>query len=228
MARARRAAGAPHRARAGMRPRRARRSAPGTTKIARQSNAWVRAPPSAGPTALATTVAYSHSWRASRLATSSENAAISAADPPTAWKARATSSTPSELAAAHAERCHGEQREPGRARARRPDAAHHALGRDQREDEHDRVDADHRGDPVDRRVQVDEDVGQRERDDRGVCQREACGDGDQEVASAHGSDSLPCPANHAPSQFRRRPAERLGCDPLPPHDRHPRARRPVA
>ena len=69
-------------------------------KIARQSNACVSAPPSAGPSALATTVAYSHSWRASRLATSSEKAAISAAEPPTAWIARAISSTVSEFAAA--------------------------------------------------------------------------------------------------------------------------------
>ena len=64
-----------------------------------------------------------------------------------------------------------------------------ALGRDQRDDEHDRVDPDHRRDAVDRRVQVDEQVGQRERDDRRVGQGEAGGDGDQEVANAHEAQS---------------------------------------
>ena len=51
--------------------------------------------------------------------------------------------------------------------------------------EHDRVDPDHRRDALDRRVQVDEQVRQRERDDRRVGQREPGGNGDQRVANAH-------------------------------------------
>jgi hypothetical protein len=35
-------------------------------------------------------------------------------------------------------------------------------------------------------VQVDEDVGKRERDDRRVGQRQPCGDGEEEVADAQG------------------------------------------
>ena len=69
-------------------------------KIARQSNSSVSTPPIAGPAAVPIRAAPIHSRRpdGDEAASSTENAAISAAAPPTACKARKSSSTSSEPA----------------------------------------------------------------------------------------------------------------------------------
>ena len=62
------------------------------TKIARQSNSCVSAPPSAGPNAVATTAAPIHNRRADRSSAAiTENAATSPAAPPSACTERAIS-----------------------------------------------------------------------------------------------------------------------------------------
>src|SRR4051794_27778275 len=72
-----------------------------TMKIARQSNSWVGAPPSAGPAAVPKTAAATHRRRPRSPASISVKTASSAAAPPAACSERPASSTPSESAAAH-------------------------------------------------------------------------------------------------------------------------------
>ncbi len=72
-----------------------------TRKIARQSNASVRMPPSAGPAAVPATAAPSHRRRPLPPPSSASNAAASSADAPIAWSARIKSRNSSESAAAH-------------------------------------------------------------------------------------------------------------------------------
>jgi hypothetical protein len=75
-------------------------------KIASHENASVSAPPSAGPIAVDSTAAPSHSRRAPRVSstcpTRRTNAATRPAAPPAACPPRATSSTTSEPASPHA------------------------------------------------------------------------------------------------------------------------------
>ena len=66
------------------------------TKIARQ-NSSVSAPPSAGPAAVPTTAAPTHSRRPDPPPSSASNADASSAEAPSAWSARMTSSSSSEL-----------------------------------------------------------------------------------------------------------------------------------
>ena len=82
-------------------------SSPGSTigacakKIARHENAWVSAPPSAGPIAIPKTDAATHMRRPGPglPPSRSANAETNPAAPPSAWTPRRTSSRPSELEA---------------------------------------------------------------------------------------------------------------------------------
>ena len=82
-------------------------SSPGRTigawarKIARHENAWVSAPPSAGPMAIPKTDAATHIRRPAPGLPPSRRAKAetSPAAPPSAWTPRSTSSSPSEFEA---------------------------------------------------------------------------------------------------------------------------------
>ncbi len=88
-------------------------------KIARHVNAWVSAPPSAGPIAVLTSTTASHSWRCGRSPVcSSANAATSAPAPPIAWIPRPTSRTSNAFAREHSTEASANTRKPPTPTAR--------------------------------------------------------------------------------------------------------------
>ena len=97
----------------------------------------------------------------------------------------------------------GRRRQARRGGARRADPPLQALDRDERQGEHDGVDAEDRRDALDRRVQLAQQLGQRERDDRRVGEREARGDGEQEGAACPHRAWRPAPAGAAGGHVRR-------------------------
>ena len=178
----------------GAAPPAGRPAAPGSTigtwarKIARQSKASVRAPPSAGPTATPKTDAATQSRRPGpgRPPSSSSKVATSAAAPPSGLHAAEDEQQPQRIRErrsparrARTGRC------PPRPRAASPIPAASAEARQQRQREHRGVDAEHQGDALDGRVQLDQDRGQPQGDDRGVGQREA--GRQREGCAAHGA-----------------------------------------
>ena len=117
---------------------------------------------------------------------SSENAATSAAAAPSACVARIASISGSECANAADQRREPERAIPALPRGRPSRCVGASLRRQQRDREHGGVDADHRGDPLDRRVQGGQQLRQREHDDRAVGEREGRAGGDrQRAGTAH-------------------------------------------
>ena len=98
---------------------------------------------------------------------------------------RATSRPVRSSAPAHAALATAKSAKPPAPIARTEERRGRALEGDQRDGEHDGVDADDRGDALDGGVELAQDVGQRERHDRRVGQAEARGDGEDVGADAH-------------------------------------------
>ena len=145
-------------------------------KIARQEKTSVSAPPSAGPTRRPAPPRPPQPPPGAAAAEDREHRDQSAR--PAQGLARAGDEQRREVARQRArQRRDGQQREPARAdRADR--SACGALERQQGDREHQGVDADDRGDALDRRVEVAEDLRQAEGDDRAVGQRDTGGEGE--------------------------------------------------
>ena len=170
--------------------RAARAAGAWTKKIERHPSAWVRAPPMAGPAAVPSSAAMRQSrspWPGASVplrgaATRTACAVTSSAAPPRACTPRATSRRPSVSASPQTSEPEAEERhprQPERADAERP--AHPFRGQ-QRDGQHDRVDAQHRGDAGDVRVQLEQYGRKGERDDCRVGEREK---GDRCERKAH-------------------------------------------
>ena len=80
---------------------------------------------------------------------------------------------------------HREEREAAGADRAHREGRGRPLERDERDREHDGVDADDGGDALDRGVELAQDVGQRQRHDRRVGQAQARGDGEGVGAQGH-------------------------------------------
>ena len=171
-----------------------------TTKIARQSNAWVSRPPSAGPTAAPSAPAAVH--HAAPLAPEPVSAASSGSEP------ASSSAPPRPCAARHATRRHVEASSERAADARRKEHPKPGPGQEhRRQPPHERHDGershgdddvvggDHPRDSLDRRVQLPVEVRKRENDDRRVRERQRHRDRDREREQA--------PAGYERSHSRR-------------------------
>ena len=125
--------------------------------------------------------------------------------------------------AQHEERCQRvDQAAPRSGRGKddeTPDAetrgAHESsqpLGRDQRDGEHERVDGEHGGNPLDGRVELDDQLRERERHDRRVGERQAHPNGHKRSSEPHVSENLACVATQSTNPVRDEGSQLGACD----------------